>query len=260
MCPAVWQQVGAPRADKDSVTDRYRSSLLSPVGSPPLDDPQLSLSSLSRASRLGFSRRLPGMQPAVASIDGYLSGPAGGELSQPAAECRIPATFCSRCLGWHRSRLFTRPRRSTDRRAGRALAAAASRDPVTRRSTAAVASSRPDVTRAARQAPRTHDRRDIGQIFSTICWPTLTATAVRYDSNTDAFLCDQSWSLLVQQTVCPSFCYSLSNSSQMNFRHSPCNYTTSCSVIIHLPCVFCFLETFRSSPAIVCNARSYTGV
>jgi len=180
------------------------------------------------------------MQRAVASIDGYLSGPAGGKLSQPAAECRIQATFCSRCLGWSRSRLFTRPRRSTDRRADRRSQrrrhATPSRGDL-RPST--VASSRPDVTRAARQAPRPRDRRDIGQIFSTICWPTLTATAVRCDSNTDAFLCDQSWSLLVQQTFCSFFCYSLSNSSQMNFR-TLTNYTMSCSVITHLPCVLYF--------------------
>ena len=39
--------MGTPRADKDAVTDRYRYSLLSPVRRLP-DDPQLSLSSLSR--------------------------------------------------------------------------------------------------------------------------------------------------------------------------------------------------------------------
>ena len=45
-CPAVRQQVGRlpPPAHKEAVTDRYRSSLLSPVV---LHDPQLSLSSLS---------------------------------------------------------------------------------------------------------------------------------------------------------------------------------------------------------------------
>jgi len=170
MCPAVRQQVGTPRADKDAVTDRYRSSLLSPVVRRVLGDPQLSLSSLSCifVSRRFSVARFSALRVPV-SIDGYLSRPSGrtscsrrrwsaGTKGRSTAVLAVEGTVLG-CLR-DRRRSMTAVRSQSWRHA-----TPSRRDlpPST------VTASRPFSPGAACQAAAPSDHRDIGQIFATIC-------------------------------------------------------------------------------------------